>query len=293
MLRSGASEPDISAYAGTISPDSQTCHTESQSEFTQLQDLMVLQLLIVLVLAPCSASFGSATLWLNGSLQGNHAVMTAWLDGWVGYCMGQSLVTPLLLGLACNRQPERPPRTTTGLDRRGSVTVGGTQQVTHKRNPGSTQDRRRGTPINVKRSLDNQAGFTIAAAILLALITLFSSYDHVNLPGIGTVEVPQQLGLPCLIAAVAAAAGEAQLASRARDRDRDRATESEETTAEERKRAAQARERAMEARSDQKEAARRADRSTVLIGRFLLDASLDNRRRLDAFLSLLESVSPR
>ena len=158
--------------------------------------------------------------------------------------------------------------------------------MTHNKNIGSTRSRRRGAPIIVKRHLDNQAGFTIAAAILLVLITLFSSYDHVDLPGIGTVEVPQQLGLPCLVAAVAAAAGEAELASRARDRDRNRATESEETTAEERKRAA-------ESRSDQKEAARLADRSTVLIGRFLLDANLDNRRRLDAFLSLLESEPPR
>ena len=57
----------------------------------------------------------------------------------------------------------------------------------------------------MSRSLDSQAIFTIAAAILLALITLFTSYDHVDLPRIGPVEVPQQLGLPCLAAAVAAA----------------------------------------------------------------------------------------
>jgi len=57
----------------------------------------------------------------------------------------------------------------------------------------------------VRPSFDNQASFTIAAAVLLALITLFSSYDQVNLPGIGTVEIPQQLGLPCLVAVVAAA----------------------------------------------------------------------------------------
>lgn len=134
----------------------------------------------------------------------------------------------------------------------------------------------------MKRRPDAQAWFTISAALLLGLITIFTSYDHVDLPGIGSVEIPQQLGLPCLAAAVAAAAGEAELASRARDRDRDRATEGEEAAAEERK-------RATEARSEHQEAARLADRSTVLIGRFLLDANLNNRRRLDAFVSLLES----
>jgi len=46
----------------------------------------------------------------------------------------------------------------------------------------------------VRPSFDSQASFTIAAAALLALITLFTRYDHVNLPIIGTVELPQWLG---------------------------------------------------------------------------------------------------
>ncbi|MFM8544204.1 MAG: hypothetical protein ACKOAP_04340 [Vulcanococcus sp.] len=127
----------------------------------------------------------------------------------------------------------------------------------------------------MKPVLDGQGAVAIAVALLLALISFFTSYIHVDIPGFGPVEVPQQLGLPCLVAAVATAVGEAQLASRARDRDRDLAAEE--------------RERAAEASQSQIRAAQRADRSTVLLGRLLLDASNTNRRRLDAFLTLLDS----
>ena len=61
------------------------------------------------------------------------------------------------------------------------------------------------TPHSMKQRPDAQAWFTISAALLLGLITIFTSYDHVDLPGIGSVEISQQLGLPCLAAAVAAA----------------------------------------------------------------------------------------
>jgi hypothetical protein len=59
--------------------------------------------------------------------------------------------------------------------------------------------------------------FTVAAAILLALITLFASYDHIAIPATdAAIQLPQQAGIPLLSAAVAAAVGEAQLASNAR-----------------------------------------------------------------------------
>ena len=65
--------------------------------------------------------------------------------------------------------------------------------------------------------LDQQGRLTVAAAILLALITLFTSYDHIAIPGArSALHLPQQAGIPLLAAAVAAAVGEAQLASNSR-----------------------------------------------------------------------------
>ena len=65
--------------------------------------------------------------------------------------------------------------------------------------------------------LDQQGRFTAAAGILLALITLFTSYDQIAIPGAGAVlHLPQQAGIPLLAAALAAACGEAQLASNSR-----------------------------------------------------------------------------
>ena len=65
--------------------------------------------------------------------------------------------------------------------------------------------------------MDPQAWIAFAAAILLALITLFSSYNHVFIPGFATsFPLPQQAGIPCIFIALAAAAGELKLASNSR-----------------------------------------------------------------------------
>jgi len=54
--------------------------------------------------------------------------------------------------------------------------------------------------------LDRQGWITLLAALLLALITLLTSYDHVDLPGVATpLPLPQQAGIPCLVAALATA----------------------------------------------------------------------------------------
>ena len=61
---------------------------------------------------------------------------------------------------------------------------------------------------------DRQGWITLLAALLLALITLFTSYDHVDIPGVATaLPLPQQGGIPCIVAALATAVGESQLAS--------------------------------------------------------------------------------
>ena len=66
-------------------------------------------------------------------------------------------------------------------------------------------------------NVDKKGQLTVAAAILLALITLFTSYDHITIPGAhASLQLPQQAGIPLLAAAVAAAVGEAQLASNSR-----------------------------------------------------------------------------
>jgi len=69
------------------------------------------------------------------------------------------------------------------------------------------------------RSLDSglalatvrQGWITVFAALLLALITLFTSYSHVDLLGAASVDLPQQAGLPCIAAALATAVAEAEL----------------------------------------------------------------------------------
>ena len=63
---------------------------------------------------------------------------------------------------------------------------------------------------------DRQGWITVFAALLLALITLFTNYTHVDLLGAASVDLPQQAGIPCIVAAVAAAIAEAQLASNRR-----------------------------------------------------------------------------
>jgi hypothetical protein len=50
-----------------------------------------------------------------------------------------------------------------------------------------------------------QGWITVFAARLLALITLFTNYDHVDLLGAASVDLPQQAGIPCIAAAVATA----------------------------------------------------------------------------------------
>jgi hypothetical protein len=52
---------------------------------------------------------------------------------------------------------------------------------------------------------DRQGWITVFAALLLALITLFTNYTHVHLLGAASVDLPQQAGIPCIAAAVAAA----------------------------------------------------------------------------------------
>ena len=86
---------------------------------------------------------------------------------------------------------------------------------------------------------DRPAWIAFAGAVLLALITLFSSYNHVFIPGFATsLPLPQQAGIPCIFIALAAAAGELKLASNSRYESAELRARAEYKTAEERERAA-------------------------------------------------------
>ena len=121
---------------------------------------------------------------------------------------------------------------------------------------------------------DRQGWITAFAALLLALITLFTNYTHVDLLGAASVDLPQQAGIPCIVAAVAAAIAEAQLASNDRRRRgalRDRAAA--ETT----------RERGRAARRAQQQA-----QCNLVQLRHQLDPSERNAGRVRDVISLLE-----
>jgi membrane protein implicated in regulation of membrane protease activity len=67
---------------------------------------------------------------------------------------------------------------------------------------------------------DLQGWIAVIGGILLALITLFTGYDHVDLFGRATIWINQQIGVSVLLASLATLVVEAQLASRRRNRER-------------------------------------------------------------------------
>ena len=70
---------------------------------------------------------------------------------------------------------------------------------------------------------DLQGSITLLAGALIALITLFTSYDHVDIPGVGSIQLNQQAGVLLIIASLATLAGDVELATRRRLRaERDR-----------------------------------------------------------------------
>jgi hypothetical protein len=83
-------------------------------------------------------------------------------------------------------------------------------------------------------SLDRLGLIQAIGGLLLGLIALFSSYDHITFAGT-SIQLQQQWGIPLIAASVASVVVDAELATRARDRaadegarDRDRAAESRE-----------------------------------------------------------------
>ena len=133
--------------------------------------------------------------------------------------------------------------------------------------------------------------------LVLGLIALFTSYDHLSLAGL-TIPIQQQWGLVCIAASLATVVVDAELASRSRLRAADEAIRAAQDAAraaneaaEERDRADQERNRAAEARKRQAESFERLDQAALLSGRFQLDPNPTNRARFQLFLTLLAQTA--
>ena len=127
--------------------------------------------------------------------------------------------------------------------------------------------------------LDHIGAIQAGGGLILGLIALFTSYDHITAFG-RSIGLQQQWGIPLIAASVATVFIDAQLATRTRDRDRDRADQ-------ERDRAAEARERQAEAAERQRQSLAELRRSALLSARVQLDPSPTNRARLRAFITLM------
>ncbi len=147
--------------------------------------------------------------------------------------------------------------------------------------------------------LDRLGILQALGGLILGLIALLSSYDHITLAG-RTLPLPQQWGIPCIAASVATVFVDAQLATRSRLRAEHRAARATQDSARaadeaaeernradrERNRADRERNRAAEARERQRECLERLDQAALLSARVLLDPSPANRDRLLTFLAL-------
>jgi hypothetical protein len=158
----------------------------------------------------------------------------------------------------------------------------------------STTEARAKESADIAPPLDPAGWVSLAAGVLVILITFFTSYSHVDLFGYLHFKVNQQIGIPLLLAAVAALVGEVKLASnnrRADQRARVEEASTREREAGERMAEARAREReANEADRERYRASRRARiqaRFLVAQCRFLLADTARNQLQLNEALALL------
>jgi hypothetical protein len=141
--------------------------------------------------------------------------------------------------------------------------------------------------------LDGLGWASLAAGSLVALITFFTSYSHVDLFGAFQFKVNQQIGIPLLLAAMAALFGEVKLASN--DRCADQGARKREARAREREanEADRERHRAAEERERASRRHRIQARCVVAQCRFLLSDTPRNRLQLNEALALLmEEIRP-
>jgi hypothetical protein len=129
------------------------------------------------------------------------------------------------------------------------------------------------------------------AGIVIALIALLTSYDHISFPAGSSLQLPQQWGVWFIVASMALVVVDAQLATGSRlraahdaARAANDAARAEDEAAEERNRAAEERERA--ARSDRIQA--RALRAGALVQ---LEPSVLHRRFLALVVAELAQLA--
>jgi len=128
--------------------------------------------------------------------------------------------------------------------------------------------------------LDPVGWVSLAAGLLVILITFFTSYSHVELFGFIHFKINQQIGIPLLLAALAALIGEVKLASNNRRTDQSAREREANETDRERSRAA----------ADREQASRRAriqTRFLVAQCRLLLSDTSRNRLQLNEALALV------
>jgi hypothetical protein len=151
------------------------------------------------------------------------------------------------------------------------------------------------------RSLDPMGWASLAAGLLVVLITFFTSYSHVDLIGFLHSKVDQQIGIPLLLAAMAALVGEDEVFSEgvvklaSNHRCADQNTREREARAREREANEADRER-YRAANERKQTARRyriQARCLIAQCRFLLAGTPRNRLQLNEALALMmEEIRP-
>jgi biopolymer transport protein ExbB/TolQ len=142
----------------------------------------------------------------------------------------------------------------------------------------SISDRRAADAEASSNPLDSMGWASLAAGLLVVLITFFTSYSHVDLFGFLQFKVDQQIGIPLLLTAMAALVGDVKLASNHR-------------CADQRARKREARERTQEAGAREREA-RAADRERYRAAAEKNKRLADIESRLDALLLSADSSSP-
>lgn len=134
--------------------------------------------------------------------------------------------------------------------------------------------------------LDRAGLIQAIGGLLISLIALFSSYDHISL-ATTTIPIQQQWGILWIASSLALVLVDAQLATRSRLRAANEAAEARDRADQERNRAAEARQRQAEAAERQREGIALLRGAALLTARHQLDPSEANRSRLNAFLALL------
>jgi hypothetical protein len=157
----------------------------------------------------------------------------------------------------------------------------------------SISDRRAADAEARSNPLDSMGWASLAAGLLVVLITFFTSYSHVDLIGFLHFKVDQQIGIPLLLAAMAALVGEVKLASN--HRRADQSTREREARAREREAYEADRERYRTAEAREQTARRYRIQARCLVAqcRFLLAGTPRNRLQLNESLALLmEELRP-